>query len=200
MAVKTIFRQAKWGLHFAKCFFFFAQKWHRVQTVLHRMRRPRCSVAEQHANTQSFICKADGMVMWYPSTSVMVWVPGVLINGSKAKMESMNSICCIFLILAFLFPKITLHLLCRYSFILFQKIALLIQMSLFFHLCVSSPIFVIYWPVEEYVEASLGCSQFQYCLCIIHQITNFIVIAGRIARHLCVTTLQWLHLWFMVML
>lgn len=107
MAVKTIFRQAKWGLHFAKCFFFFAQKWHRVQTVLHRMRRPHCSVAEQHANTQSFICKADGLVMWYPSTSVMVWVPGVLINGSKAKMESMNSICCIVFILAFLFPKIT---------------------------------------------------------------------------------------------
>lgn len=142
MAVKTIFRQAKWGLHFAKCFFFFAQKWHRVQTVLHRMRRPRCSVAEQHANTQSFICKADGLVMWYPSTSVMVWVPGVLINGSKAKMESMNSICCIVFILAFLFPKITLHLLCHYSFILFQKnstvdsdVAIFSPVCFIIHLC-----------------------------------------------------------------
>lgn len=115
MAVKTIFRQAKWGLHFAKCFFFFAQKWRRAPTVLRRTQRPRCSVAEQHANTQSFICKADGLVMWYPSTLVMVWVPGILIHGGKAKMEIMNSICCVFLFFS-LFPKITFWLtLCIYT-------------------------------------------------------------------------------------
>lgn len=113
MAVKTIFRQAKWGLHFAKCFFFFAQKWRRVLTVLRRTQRPRCSVAEQHANTQSFIGKADGLVMWYPSTLVMVWVPGFLIHGGKAKMEIMNSICCDFFPP---FPKITFWLtLCIYT-------------------------------------------------------------------------------------
>lgn len=147
MAVKTIFRQAKWGLHSAKCFFFFAQKWHRVPTVLHRTRRPRCSVAEQHANTQSFICKADGMVMWYPSTLVMVWVPGFLIHGSKAKMESMNSICCIFFFfLAFLFPKITLR--CHYIFMLFWKITLSIQMPPIFSWCILSS-FINYWLLAE---------------------------------------------------
>lgn len=73
------------------------------QTVLHRTRWPCCSVAEQHANTQSFICKADGSATWYPSTLVMVWVPGFLIHGSRAKMESMNSIYCIFLL--FFIPK-----------------------------------------------------------------------------------------------
>lgn len=87
----------KWrGLHFAKCFFFFAQKCDHIPAALHRTDWPWCSVAEQHANTQSFICKADGSVIWYPSTLVMVWVPGFLIHGSRAKMESMNSIYCIF--------------------------------------------------------------------------------------------------------
>lgn len=143
MAVKTIFRQAKWGLHFAKCFFFFAQKWHCVPTILLRRQRSRHSVAQQHANTQSFICKAGGLVMWYASTLVMVWVPGFLIHGSKAKMESMNSICCGGFFLAFLFPKIALHLLCHHMFILFWKITLLIQMFPFLSSCISTSLFII---------------------------------------------------------
>lgn len=50
------------------------------------------------ANTQGFICKADRLVIWYPSILVMVWVPGFLIklHGSGAKMESINFIYCHF--------------------------------------------------------------------------------------------------------
>lgn len=130
------------GSALCKLFLFFVQKWHSVPTVFLRRQRSRYSVAQQHANTQSFICKAGGLVMWYASTLVIVWVPGFLIHGRKAKMESMNSICCVcvcvcfvLLFLAFLLPKIALHLLCHYIFILFWKTTLLIQTSLFLSSC-----------------------------------------------------------------
>lgn len=57
------FPPSKGGLHFAKCFFFFAQKCDYIPNALHRTHWPCSSVAEQHANTQSFICKADGLVI-----------------------------------------------------------------------------------------------------------------------------------------
>lgn len=144
VAVKTIFRQAKWGLHFAKCFFFFAQKWNRVPTVLLRRQRSRHSVAQQHANTQSFICKAGGLVMWYASTLVMVWVPGFLSHGSKAKMESMNSICCVssfFFFLSFSVSQNSFALTLP-TFMLFWKITLLIQMAPFLTSCISTSLFI----------------------------------------------------------
>lgn len=70
----------------AKCFFFSLRK----NVTIFRGSRHCTLVAEQHANTQSFIRKADGSVIWYPSILVMVWVPGFLIHWSRAKMESMN--------------------------------------------------------------------------------------------------------------
>lgn len=94
---------SKWrGSALCKMFLLVCTKLWLYSTALHRIRQPCCSVAEQHANTQSFICKADGSVMWYPSTLVMVWVPGFLIPGSRAKMESI-SIYCVFQL--FYIPK-----------------------------------------------------------------------------------------------
>lgn len=76
----------RWCLHLCKVFFFSLRK----NVTIFRGSRHCTLVAEQHANTQSFIRKADGSVIWYPSILVMVWVPGFLIHCSRAKMESMN--------------------------------------------------------------------------------------------------------------
>lgn len=94
MAVATIFHQEKGVCTFAKCFFFFAQKKKKNVTIFRvpvlRTHWPFCSVAEQHANTQSAICEADTLVIRYSSTLVMVWVSWFsypLQHGKNGKYE-----------------------------------------------------------------------------------------------------------------
>lgn len=109
-----IFHQVK-GSALCKMFLFLFQKCDHTPSALHRTRWPCCSVAEQHANTQSFICKADGSVIWYPSTSVMVWVPGFHMHGSRAKNGKYEFNLLYFS--AFLQPQITFQLMCHYVFL-----------------------------------------------------------------------------------
>lgn len=74
------------------------------------MHWPCCSVAEQHANIQSFIFKTDSLVMWYPSALVMVWVPGFLIHGSRAKKWKVWIQFVVFFFVAYPCSKITMYL------------------------------------------------------------------------------------------
>lgn len=76
------------GLLFAKNVFLFLsvhKMWPYSECPLIGTRWTLHSVAEQHANTQSAICEADTLVIWYPSTLVMVWVPAFLIRCSRGK-------------------------------------------------------------------------------------------------------------------
>lgn len=85
--LREFFPPGDGGLHFAKKLFLFLSahtKWDRTLSASCSGRTLR-SVAEQHANTQNAICEADTLVIWYPSTLVMVWVPAFLIRCSRGK-------------------------------------------------------------------------------------------------------------------
>lgn len=92
MAVATIFHQEK-GVCTLQNVSFSLRKKKKVtifRVPVHRTRWPFCSVAEQHANTQSAICEADTLVIRYSSTLVMVWVSWFsypLQHGKNGKYE-----------------------------------------------------------------------------------------------------------------
>lgn len=113
------FPPSKGGLHFAKCFFFFAQKCDHIPTALHRTHWPCCSVAEQHANTQSFICEVFGyMIPFHFSHSLGSWFSYPWQQGKNGKYE-FNLLYFFYFFLAFMYPKITFYLLCHYAFFFF---------------------------------------------------------------------------------
>lgn len=91
MAVATIFHQEKGvctlqNVSFSLC---KKKKSDHIPSV-YRTHWPFCSVAEQHANTQSAICEADTLVIRYSSTLVTVWVSWFsypLQHGKNGKYE-----------------------------------------------------------------------------------------------------------------